>query len=141
MTPKKVLLGLTLVAFGAVAVMMAKQKYDTPKADENKAASATHGEPLKAPPPTNNKELNKLNAMQSEIGQLSDENLAKEIETVKTKAEHLGLIKGAKPQNFDMNANPEAKEVLMRMALLRVEKAKRDRKQAAAASASANQKP
>jgi hypothetical protein len=78
-----------------------------------------NGPPANLPP-----EIEKLNAMQEEIAKLSDEEIEKEMASLKKQAQDSGLL----ADNVDVNQRPELKAMLTRMALLRVEKAKRGKK-------------
>jgi hypothetical protein len=139
MANKNLLIGLSIVALGGIAVVVATQ---VPKnLPEQKVNSAQQipklpdginaQPPQQMPAPT--KDVAKLNAMQAEVASLSDEAVAKEIDSIKEKVKQMGMIKPGQSSNFNLKDHPEAKDMLMRMGLLRVEKAKRDRKQADAA--------
>lgn len=141
MKKNSIVIGASLLAIMCVATFIAKQ---LPKSDAKVAAAAASntaaaadvkaGDSLqqaqqKMP---NAKELNKLTAMQTEVAGMSDDAITKEIDTLKEKTQAMGLVKAGQSSNFNINAHPEAKEMLMRMAILRVEKAKRAQKAVAA---------
>lgn len=141
MTKRKFLIGVSFVALAGLAVIIATQMPQPLKSDpaqKNVAASAipalpghnapAGGQPVVPPP--NPEALNKMNAMQAEIAKLGDDEIAKELETIKAKAQ-AGITKSNTPgqaPKIDFNGHPEMKDLMMRMALLRVEKAKRAQK-------------
>lgn len=73
-----------------------------------------------------NPELAKLNSMQAEIKGMDIASIEKEMAELKIAIEKTGLLnKGARPEEATLQ-NPQIKEMLMRMALMRVEKNKRE---------------
>src|SRR5262245_11407860 len=125
MRGKKAWLGLAFVALGCLAVIIATQ---LPKKVGEKNVAAK-GMPHQQNMP-NVKDVDKLNTMQAEIAKMADEDIAKETEGIKAKVKQMGIVKPGPASNINLNAHPETKDLLTRMALLRVEKAKRERKQA-----------
>lgn len=133
MLQKKSGLVITAIALSAFAVLLVVKLSSKTNMQEKRNAVAI---PDQAAQPqevsqkkANNGDMAKLNLMQTEIATLTDADIAKEIETIKIKAQQSGLLRNT--ENVDINEHPEAKELLMRMALLRIEKAKRDKKIAA----------
>ncbi len=80
-------------------------------------------------------EVMKLNEMQAEIAKLTDQQISDEMLGIKTKVAKMDGNKINEPAKFDTNMPPEKKDLLMRLALLRVERSKRDRAKPMAAEA------
>lgn len=78
---------------------------------------------IKAPPVP--PEVEKLNAIQKELVTLSAEELEKEVVTLKAKLNQNDLLKRMKEEKLEGTEKDEAKQMLIRLALLNVEKAKR----------------
>jgi hypothetical protein len=71
-----------------------------------------------------NPQLERLNSMQKDVAAMANEDILQEIARLSASVHKSGLIK-QNPEEFDLEKHPAAKEVLMRLALLRIERAKR----------------
>ncbi len=127
------LLVLTLVVVTAVVGL--KYTRNSSTLDEAKplakmAEAKAEAVPAEAPkvPPTLPPEIVKLNAIQAEIGKLSDEDIESQLDSLKTKLKAENLIEKMNKGMAEGEEKERAKDMLIRVSLLTVEKTKRGKK-------------
>ncbi len=142
MAGKKLALALTIVTLSAASwYFVAQQKNGEAKPPHEEIAEKPPGDGNAVPPPAtppqnkpnikSSADLAKMTAIQAEIANLTDEAIDQEIEAIKTRFKNSGLADKVKADQFDVDNDPRAKDMLVRMSLLRVEKNKRAKKLAA----------
>lgn len=125
------LLVLTLVVVTAVVGLKYTRNSSTPEVTQPLAKMAeAKAVPAEAPkvPPTLPPEIVKLNAIQAEIGKLSDEDIESQLDSLKTKLKAENLIEKMNKGMAEGEEKERAKDMLIRVSLLTVEKTKRGKK-------------
>ena len=124
------LLVLTLVVITAVMGLKYTRNSANTPGEAKPLAKMVDAEAEAAPkaPPALPPEIVKLNEIQAEIGKLSDEDIVSQIDALKAKLKAENLIEKMNQGMVEGEEKERAKDMLIRVSLLTVEKTKRGKK-------------
>lgn len=125
---------LSIIGVGAFAGFFLIQAFDSHKTTSNATnpLGAISSAPVPVDIPARNvpenlpPEIQKLNAVQNEIAGMTKEQLEKETELLKAKLKENDLLTRMKEKKLEGAEKEQAKEMLIRLSLIGVEKAKRE---------------